>query len=452
MLAVGRSSHRPGRLRRCAELTCLVGVACTLLSGLSCPPKGTVQSRETPNENSITLFFTGDEQGALKPCGCSGGQLGGLEKRPAVFNTIPASRRMTIETGGLVPGDGAQDLIKFRIFLEAFGLIGYDVVHLTARDATIRENLGLAQDTGNPYKTIAAQWPPGPAGRPGSISKEFTVAGRSLSVVVGSADAKADPVEKAIKFWETGTGQILRVLILQNADDNLLGEWVAKSGADCIVCPSRTDDPQVLSSPKARPLVFSTGRFGRHISRLDVAFSPQSQAPEMQLKDIRVDEKLANDEALVRLYKQYQTIVKESGFLETYRRVPLPSFLQYIGSKSCESCHLYEYTLAMTQRHANAFATLEKVGSDGDPECVICHVVGMDRETGFVTPEKTPHLKNVGCEVCHGPASEHVRGGGRVPTTEPKIACVQCHTPEHSGGYAGHEDEYRKKIMHWMEP
>ena len=292
----------------------------------------------------------------------------------------------------------------------------------------------------------------GPAALPGSVSKRFTVAGREVSVIVGSADAKLDSIEKAARFWEAGTGQVVRVLILQNADDNLLGAWAARSGADCIVCSSRTDDPEVLSAPKARPLVFSTGRFGRRISRVDVAFSPQDQSLLVQLKDIRVEEKLANDPALVRLYKQYQTIVKEGGFLETYRQIPLPSYLRYIGSQKCETCHLYEYTTATTQRHANAYATLEKVGSERDPECVVCHVVGLGRETGFLTPEKTPALKNVGCEVCHGPGSEHQRSGGYDRTTEPKIACTQCHTPEHSGGYAGHEEEYRKKIMHWMEP
>jgi len=93
-----------------------------------------------------------------------------------------------------------------------------------------------------------------------------------------------------------------------------------------------------------------------------------------------------------------------------------------------------------------------EVGSDRDPECVICHVVGMDRETGYINEERTPHLKDVGCESCHGPGSEHIRSNGGLPTTEPKMTCLDCHTPEHSSGYAGHEDEFREKIKHWWEP
>jgi hypothetical protein len=425
---------------------------CVLLAGLSCPPRGAIPPRETANESGITLFFTGDELGALKPCGCSGGQLGGLEKRPAVFNTVPASKRVIVETGTLVANDGTQDLIKFRILFEAFTKIGYDVVHLTAQDVAIAERLGLSQSRDYPYAIIAAQWPAGGADRPHSFTKEIAVNGRHIAVIVGSADAKADTPEKVRRFWDAKTGLMVKVLVLQNSDRNTLEEWTGKSGADCIVCPSRTDEPEVLSPPKAKPLVFSTGRFGRHISRVDVVFSPPSQSTELRLTDIRVEEKLANDEALVQLHKQYQVLVKDSKLLENYPRVPLPNYLQYVGSESCESCHLYEYTQWSTQLHASAFATLEKVGSDYDPECVVCHVVGMDHEGGFVTPEKTPHLKNVGCEVCHGPGSEHKGAGGHVHTTEPKTGCIQCHTPERSGGYAGHEEEYRKKIVHWLEP
>ena len=36
-------------------------------------------------------------------------------------------------------------------------------------------------------------------------------------------------------------------------------------------------------------------------------------------------------------------------------------------------------------------------------------------------------------------------------TSEPKSACIDCHTPEHSN-YEGQEDEYLQKIVHWKEP
>ena len=66
--------------------------------------------------------------------------------------------------------------------------------------------------------------------------------------------------------------------------------------------------------------------------------------------------------------------------------------------------------------HAAAYATLAELDPprNYDPECVSCHVVGwhpsrfFPYQGGYESPEKTPHLENVGCEDCHGPGQGHV--------------------------------------------
>ena len=219
-----------------------------------------------------------------------------------------------------------------------------------------------------------------------------------------------------------------------------------------MICQADTDEPQVLSEPSDEPLVFTTGRFGRHIGRLEVDFSESGDRLVWRLEDIPVVETLPETEPLKRLYRQYQRIVKDSRLLEAYPRVPLPQGLSYVGSAKCASCHEYEYKRWSKKAHADAFATLVRVGSDHDPECVVCHVIGMDRESGFVTAETTPTMKNVGCENCHGPGSEHIRSMGEIAPGTPRMVCLDCHTPEHSSGYAGHEREYLQKIKHWREP
>jgi hypothetical protein len=125
--------------------------------------------------------------------------------------------------------------------------------------------------------------------------------------------------------------------------------------------------------------------------------------------------------------------------------------LAFTGSLSCKSCHEPAYDQWSKTGHAHALDALKKVGSDRDPECVICHVIGMEYEGGYVAEARTPHLAGVGCENCHGPGSAHVLSSGAAATTPPKTACVKCHTPEQSSGFAGHEEEYMKKIMHWKE-
>ena len=67
----------------------------------------TPQSQEFSEQaarQAITIFFTSNELGAMQPCGCSGGQLGGLDRRYAVFNAVSPPNRLIIDTGSLVEG------------------------------------------------------------------------------------------------------------------------------------------------------------------------------------------------------------------------------------------------------------------------------------------------------------------------------------------------------------
>lgn len=414
-----------------------------LAAGLSCP-SGTVKlsPQVPPDSDELVLFFTGSEQGSLRPCGCSGGQLGGIEKRSAVFNRVPASRRLVIETGDLVAGDREQDLMKFRVLFEAFGLLHYDVVHLTGQDREIASRLGVLADSQPPFPVIsgAGQSPPT------AFTKRVVAGGRDIAVNVTASEALSSVSQRP-------SGPAINILILEKSIPGLLDvAGTQASGFHCIICPSGSDEPQVLSKPGEMPLVFSVGRFGRHIGRLGVTFAGQTDKPVLHFESIPVQAKLPDDPALVQLYRQYQQLVSQSGLLESYPRVPLPDKLAFAGTASCKPCHESEYTQWNATGHAHALAALKKVGSDRDPECAICHVIGLGYEGGFRNEEKTPHLADVGCENCHGPGSEHVLTSGQTPPGRPRTACIQCHTPEQSGGFAGHEEEYMKKIIHWREP
>jgi len=114
-------------------------------------------------------------------------------------------------------------------------------------------------------------------------------------------------------------------------------------------------------------------------------------------------------------------------------------------------------------RHAHAFATLENKGKHFDPECLACHVVGLkpweapenasveDRKfaggTGFLSLQTTPHLKNVQCENCHGPARTHLENNNIKPANnDPKMICANCHQGSHSPVFDF--ETYWPKIKH----
>lgn len=85
----------------------------------------------------------------------------------------------------------------------------------------------------------------------------------------------------------------------------------------------------------------------------------------------------------------------------------------YVGSAACKSCHEEEYRSFITYaKKSRSFESIEKLkkGLTGEEikKCYSCHTTGYGKPGGFISPEETPHLKNAGCEVCHGPGELHV--------------------------------------------
>jgi hypothetical protein len=407
---------------------------------------------DSPDE--IVVFFTGNVLGSLKPCGCSGGQLGGLERRTSIFATVPKASRLIVDTGSLVQGDGEQDLLKFRILLEAMRLLGYDLVHFNPQDVEIASSLGVLNNADKPFDTIATNGHD--TGLPRFFARQFVVGGHRICINVAAFDARTGPPgQVAGLFPDSGSAEPVNILILEGCEGQAVQNVLLAMppAVDCVICPSDADEPRLISGPDDRPLAFTVGRFGRYISQVGISVSSQDRQLTLRFASTPVEEKLVKDDSLVRLYRSYQQLVDDSNLLEKSPRIPLPrQDITFVGSKACARCHDYEYEKWAAQAHARAFASLAKVGSDRDPECVVCHVVGMEYSGGFVTAEQTPHLKDVGCEVCHGPGSEHVLTSGQTRPGEPRKSCLKCHTPEQSGGYAGHEEEFMKKIQHWREP
>jgi hypothetical protein len=406
---------------------------------------------------SLTVFFTGNVLGELKPCGCSGGQLGGLSRRAIIFDSVSEDKRMIIDTGSLVESQGEQDLIKYNIILQSLKELDYDLVSLSEEDIDTGKSVGLFEDISSLFNIISYRQS-SDSNVPAKFTKSLLLRDEPVVVTVAAFDAKSTPIEQAGRLFTSGSAVTptgINILMLNHCNDEII-DFVARRipSVDCIVRPSESDEPIASGNPNRRPFVFSVGRFGRYVCGLKITESPAYKGkPRLSFFSIPVKEELEEADSLVQLYKVYQQIIGERNLLEKYQKFSLPNDLAYTGSESCKNgCHDYEYDKWSQKAHARAYATLKRVGSHIDPECISCHVVGMEYESGFVSEQKTGHLKNVGCENCHGPGSEHVVSGGNTALTGPKSGCIDCHTPEHSGGYAGNEGAFLEKIVHWREP
>jgi hypothetical protein len=140
---------------------------------------------------------------------------------------------------------------------------------------------------------------------------------------------------------------------------------------------------------------------------------------------------------------------------------PEPGRAFYVGDAKCGGCHKTALTFWKTTVHATAWKTLVDLGKENDYKCTSCHVTGYG-QVGGTSLGHTKGLRDVQCEVCHGPGSIHVAGKGleepsSVRVQTPASTCTGCHTEQHSDTFqyeaylrdilgAGHGASARAKL------
>ena len=110
----------------------------------------------------------------------------------------------------------------------------------------------------------------------------------------------------------------------------------------------------------------------------------------------------------------------------------------YVGSDRCAPCHAELHRTWSESAHARALDALRQRHKDQEPACLSCHTTGYGELSGY-RGAATPGQASVGCEVCHGPGSDHVAAPpslaratiyGLAPacaTCQAEATCRTCH-------------------------
>ncbi len=158
-----------------------------------------------------------------------------------------------------------------------------------------------------------------------------------------------------------------------------------------------------------------------------------------QLVEVRdtlgVDKGVADE--ILAYYKRVNAHNKDA-FAGRKPDAPAEGQASYIGLEACTSCHEEERAVWDKTPHARAYATLEKQFVEYNLDCVGCHVTGYEKPGGS-TVTHVDKLKDVQCEVCHGPGSLHANAPQKkeliVTRPDPKTCVSECHHPPHVEGF-----------------
>lgn len=399
----------------------------------------------TSNPEEHVLVLMGDTDGYLSPCGCTKPMTGGIRRRATAVRNLTSGRPATIlENGALASGQGRQDHLKAEALAESLRHMGVTAANLTPAEAALGAGLIISLQNLSEDLFVQSNLRPSATNSIHTFvpSGPFLVGGastayRKIALALGEQSEPNDVAAKDLSDLARAAGKV-SVLMLHDGREE--AERLARNFPDLGVIQYRsTGRPLDTPVRVGKTLLVSPGEKGKFILRLLFvegefkAYAPIELGPEY-----------SDDASVSRVYRRYLAGVESENLLGKLPRTPAP---KYAGTASCTPCHAEAAKVWKASAHAVALRTLIKDGHGRDPDCVGCHVVALDRTTGFQSVKKTPQLANVGCESCHGPGARHVSTKGVVKMGKAGASsCASCHVPEHSPGFTF--AEYWQRIKH----
>ena len=119
-----------------------------------------------------------------------------------------------------------------------------------------------------------------------------------------------------------------------------------------------------------------------------------------------------------------------------HKELPLEK-LVFAGWKVCSNCHGPQTDFWEKTEHSSAYQTLVEQEQQFNLDCLPCHVTAEYETTRISNNDSIllslpSALRQVGCEVCHGPGKIHAasQDPSHISRKPAASICLRCHTPE----------------------
>ncbi|MFM8579482.1 MAG: multiheme c-type cytochrome [Planctomycetaceae bacterium] len=386
---------------------------------------------------AAVLVLTGELDGYIEPCGCSGkeNQKGGLSRRHNLLIALEQAGWPTValDLGNQVRRYGRQSEVKFQSVADGLRTMGYAVAGFGPFDVRlpVEELIAAAASIGDaPSPFVSANV--GLLGLDSGITsrvRRVEAGGVRFGVTTVLACVEATRIHNdSIDILDPDKALTLaskeldaldcdhRVLLSWATPDETLALAEKHPSFKLVVSAGAADEPPM--NPHGfgdGRLLIELGHKGMYAVVVGLFDDP---ATPIRTQRVPLDARWGEYADMIRLLGAYQRKLESLG-LSGLGLIPgaarHPSGRRFAGSEGCAECHAHAYEIWRDTPHASALTTLEEQvpGRSHDPECLSCHVVGWAPQrvepfdVGFVDTTETPHLAHNGCENCHGPAAAH---------------------------------------------
>ena len=433
-----------------------------LLAGGGDASRAAAAGSAAPSAAALEVLAAGDLRGEIKPCGCSPeGQMGGLPRRLSYLEQAlhgPAPRPILLDLGNNFPEASDQGRYKIDLIRTLLQRFPPDAElpgpgELALGPETLRD----ASTAAPPFVVSNAEGAPFPPRR----GVERTVSGSARRIgIYGylSPQATYQGAHEALRLDAVGPALLEALrrriaaarddasVLLFRGDDAELATFVQAGLFGLIVAgnPSADELKQITARPVAGSAVPQVPTKGQGLLRLALptAGAPPAGGPQVDW----LTERWPDHPDAAPAFAAYDAQVKSLFFarLETQQKHEQDS--PYAGAAACAACHAPQQRIWAASLHSHALETLVRVGKQFDPECLACHVLGLQRG-GYLSQDLTPQFASVQCENCHGPSRTHSANfkfkTGPAPSADGSAlahpaeqTCRTCHRGSHSPSFA----------------
>ena len=448
-----RDVHRrsPTWLSRAPIAAALLGLALAALgaNGRGCEPAA--------KDSRPVLLYSADNQGVIAACGCPSNPSGGFAKRQGLIESFRRTRPgvLVVDAGNFFPD--YKFPVKVKYLAKGLARGAWDAIGLGDQEFLLGPQAleDLRRDYGLPLICANVRREGGDLVVPAHVVRE--IGGARVGIFAVIADEAVGwpprewrqgltvepPVEAARREVKALEGCDLIVALSHQGLPESRDLAAKVPGIDVVVCGAARE---LLRVPEkvGQTLVVSTGESGRVLGALSVD-RREGGKPRLAGEMIELSARVPEAPWAMDLYWQY---VKES------KDAPPPDWgltaipARFETAEACKECHALEYAHWQTTRHARAYASIKRARRHEDPECLLCHTMGLGREGGFTSMAKTPGLGRVTCQACHVVAADHHE---KKIKPEPEIYissrfCMSCHGPVQSPDFDYFV--YKPRIVH----